>query len=737
MSGSFAAGHGLRFALVAGVAFFAAAPLRSPAAQTAAQDESGFLIESVTVTARKRTQAEEVQDVPVSVTAFGSKQLEEQFVTDLAGLSYAVPNVSLEDIGTQKGTANFSIRGLGVNSSIPSIDPTVGVFVDGVYLGINHGVIFDMFDLEGVEVLRGPQGVLFGRNVTGGAVLVRTRAPSNELSANVKVGTTDDADTTVAASVSGPLIADRLSARLTTYYNDDEGWFTNRFDGRTYGGSTTLLVRPSVSWKPTGGSELIVRYEHGDVDGDNGAPGQNRALFRRDTFDFSVNYPGDNDGEWDQVIAELNIDVPFGNGAITNIFGWRDFLGTTAVDVDSTPNTLFHAETKVIQDQMSNELRYAGSFGRTSLTAGLYWFTQDLQYLERRLLANGAVVSTLGGVQDQTARGVFASADVSLSEAWILNLGVRYSVEEKSASVATFRQSTAGSACNFDQETCTFDPPLADVDDSDVTPKVGVQWRVREDAQLYASFSKGFRSGGYNLRSTSLTVPPGPTRSEKQDSFEVGGKASWLDSRLRTNIALFYNEVSNMQREVNLSDPGVAVVQIIRNTADATIKGAELEVQAVPVRSLLLSANVGYTDGEYDRLIFDISGDGRIDAADYALEIPRLAELTYGVSAIHELDIGAVGSLSTRIAFSHRDKAFFTDNNRGVLSPADMLDASLTLRLMDDALSIAVFGTNLMDEVTEGNETLLPETAPFGGRGATFAPLNKGRVLGIEVAYRL
>ena len=138
-----------------------------------AQNKS-VLLEEVLVTGTKKAEAEKLQDVPIAATAFGEDQLEALFVRDLQSLSYTMPNVSMDDVGTAKGVANFSFRGLGVNSSIPSIDPTVGVFIDGVYQGTNSGVVFDQFDMEGIEVLRGPQGILFGRNVTGGAVLVRT-----------------------------------------------------------------------------------------------------------------------------------------------------------------------------------------------------------------------------------------------------------------------------------------------------------------------------------------------------------------------------------------------------------------------------------------------------------------------------------------------------------------------------------------------------------------------------------
>ncbi|GFE80154.1 TonB-dependent receptor [Steroidobacter agaridevorans] len=715
----------------------AAAALALPLAtlaQSTTENAPGSLLEEVLVTATKSAQAEAIQDVPLTLTAFGAEQLDALFVKDLHSLSFQMPNVALDDIGTIKGTANFTIRGLGINSSIPSIDPTVGVFVDGMYLGIIGGVVFDLFDLEGIEVLRGPQGLLFGRNVTGGAVLVRTRKPSQDFEADFKLSTTDEQDSIAGASISGPLIAERLAARLTAYYNDDQGWFTNLADGEDFGQSKTWLVRPSLSWTPTDGSELLLRYEHGDITGD-GPAGQNRALYARDSFDFQMNYDGYSDVQWDQAIAELNIDVSFGDGVITNILGRRDYTGGSGTDVDATINTAFHSRTLTEQDQLSEELRYAGSFGRVKLTTGLYWFTQDLTYFENRILSGGAVNATMGGEQSHDAYGVFAQTDIALTDAWVLTLGARYSREEKDALIATFVPSTARSVCSFEGQTCTFD--FRDSHEwSDTTPKVGLQWRVSDDAQLYTFWTKGFRSGGYNLRSTTTTATPGPTDPEKQDAYELGAKVDWLDGRLRTNLALFHNEIKDMQREVNLSSPGVAVLQIIRNTADATIRGAELEVVAAVTFDFQLTGNVGYTDGEYDRIRYDISGDGIIDGRDYALRIPRLTKLTWGLGLSWETDMSST-PVTTRINFNHRDDAAYTDNNRGWLNAADMLDASVGVSLMDRRLRLSLFGRNLLDEVTEGNDTQLPNTAAFGGVGATFSPLSKGRVLGVEVNYKL
>ncbi|KUJ84288.1 TonB-dependent receptor [Microbulbifer flavimaris] len=716
----------------------------------AAEGAVGTIMEEVEVTARKRAEAERLQEVPVAASAFSGDQLEALQTKDLQSLSFKMPNVQLDDIGTVKNTANFTVRGLGVNSSIPSIDPTVGVFVDGMYMGINAGVVTDLFDLEGIEILRGPQGLLFGRNVTGGAVVIRTARPTEEFSSKFKVSTTDNLDSIAAASINGA-ITDTVNGRLTAYYNNDQGWFENVYTGNDEAGaSDTWFIRPSFSVELSESAELLVRMEHGRMDSD-GVVAQNRGALAvnfpayplfgvdvsgwdnsDDSFEVAQNEEGFQEDEWSQVITEFNQDVAFGNGTITNILAWREYDAVGLGDIDSLPITAFHANTKVEQSQLSNELRYAGRFGATALTTGVYWFDQDLVYLENRILplsAPGGLNWTGGGNQDHEAMGVFAQADIDLNESWILTLGGRYSIEEKDAQIATIPVNL-----------CTLDGCAAyDFEDSEswnaFTPKVGLQWNLADNAQIYSFWTKGFRSGGYNMRNTGPGELPGPTDQEEQTSFEIGGKAEWLDGRLRTNFALFHNTIEDMQREENLSNPIVGVVQIIRNTADATIRGAEFEAMAVASDNLLFTLNAGYVDGDYDQVLGDISGDGLVNDVDLGLDIPRLAPWTYGVGLVHDLSLGSAGTVTSRINFNHRDASPYTDNNRGLLSAADMLDFSIGYTPDAGNYQLAFFGRNMLDEVTEGNNTQLPVN--LGGPGASFTPLNKGRVMGVELTYDL
>ncbi|MFN4222813.1 MAG: TonB-dependent receptor plug domain-containing protein, partial [Novosphingobium meiothermophilum] len=223
----------------------------------------------IIVTATKKKDVENVQAVPMAITAFNAQTLQALQVRDLQTLTFSAPNVSLDQVGTSRGTANFSIRGLGVNSSIPSIDPTVGVFIDGVYIGVNAGLVFDVFDLGSIEVARGPQGILYGRNTTGGAVLVNTGDPTSDFRGNFRVFYEGPVDSgrgsgnfAAQAVVSGPLIKDKLNFKIGGYVNNDRGYFKNLFDNSDFGKAETEIVRGALEFLPTETVRMVAKVEY-------------------------------------------------------------------------------------------------------------------------------------------------------------------------------------------------------------------------------------------------------------------------------------------------------------------------------------------------------------------------------------------------------------------------------------------------------------------------------------------
>ncbi len=705
-------------------------------------------VETIMVTARKRT--ESIQDVPLSITAFGAEQIEAQKVRNLSSLAVGIPNVSFDDIGTTAGTANFSIRGIGINSSIASIDPTVGVFVDGVYMGVNSGIIFDTFDIASIEVLRGPQGILFGRNVTGGAVLINTKKPSDVFEASVRIAVEGGGEATnnyLMGSVSGPL-SDSVAAKLTVYKNKDNGWHKNLFNNEAFGKNDSIMVRPVITWQATDDAEWIFRYEYQKTESDgpaaqshtngSGVDG-NFGNFDRNSFDFSIDNEGFSNLETHFFTAETNIDVEFGDGTITNIFGWRDFTSETDGDIDASPQWLFNAPAWLDAEQFSNELRYNGQFDKTNVTAGLYYFENSLIVHERRNLlgiATGGVAPALtqdgGGLYDVSTIGIFLSADHEINDKWSVNAGLRYTKEKKEAQIASlvFNQNAT---CFVPDGTCEYDF----IDDNtwnSVSPKLGMKYQLSNTANLYAHWTRGFRSGGYNLRNTNadtVNFGPGPFDQETVDNVELGYKVRFKRGSL--NVALFHNQIDDMQREINTSDPVSGVVQFIQNTADATIAGFEFDTTYMLTDDLRLNASLGFIDASYDEVIFDINGDGVVNEADKDLDLPRAPELTYSLGLNHSTEVGEWGEMVSRLTYAFRDESAYTDNNLGFINEQNIVEAGIDFYSDDGKYVIGLYGKNLLNEVKHGGDTQLPAMLGPVPLGGTFSPLAKGRVYGVEL----
>lgn len=719
----------------------------------------------IVVTATKKAAGEDIAAVPLAINAFDAERLEAAQVRAISDLTHAIPGVSLDQVGTFRGVANWSIRGLGINSSIASIDPAVGTFVDGVYVGINPGASLDMFDVQRIEVLRGPQGTLYGRNTTGGAVLVQTADPSPTPTFAVRGAGEGPVDggrgamaMTMSGVVSGPL-AEGVAVRLGLYHNSDGGWFRNLRNGGNLGKAETSVLRGGLSYD-NGALRLVGKVEYLKTSGD-GAVGQNHGLFARDSFDVSL----DNEGYirargWS---ASLRGDVALGGGKLTNIAGWRKFRQFTSNDIDSSPAFLFHSDTGLTQQQWSDELRWAGSLGEAvELTLGAYAFHQDVAYEESRNLPTSTALTFYGGGQQgHSVIAAFAQGDWHLTPALTLTAGLRWSDEDKDAAVTFVRTRPA---CSSVLGTCpvTGTNPLiageangfADKHSwSSLSPKIGLSWQAADGVLAYAGWTRGNRSGGYNLRITqpaaflanAASAGTPAFGAERVDSFEAGLKLAALAGRATLNLAAYRTDVAGMQREISLSNGGSGLAQSVYNTADARIWGFEAEARLALTPALVLSANAGHIHARYRKVFFDISGDNAVTAADYALALPRVPEWTWGAAIEHRLPLGEIAALETRIAFQHRDRYAYTDSNFGWVNASDSLDADLVWKLPVKGWSLTLYGRNLLDQVQFGGDTQIPfgsgafsdgnnrpfDPAPAAG---TFSPLAKGRTLGVAFA---
>ncbi len=741
-----------------------------PGVAIAQEGSAGALLEEIVTVARKKSDAEAVQDVPLAVTAFGAEQIEALFVKKIDDLSYIMPNVQLESVGTFPGVQNFSIRGQGINSSIPSVDPTVGVFVDGIFMGTTYGVVIDTFDLEAVEVLRGPQGLLFGRNVTGGAVVLRNARPDGEFRTRVRVGGTDEEQFNVAAAIEGALIEDTLAAKMVVYYDDDPGYFSNinpqattpaphplqpfysnPADGSNVGALETKMFRPMLVWTPNDTSDVSLIIEHGQTEGD-GAAWTNVTAQRagaQSDFSTALDEVGFTDIEWSQIVLEANIGE-VGNGTLTNIAGYRRVEAASAADIDGTDLPIFAAPGTTDQKQFSNEFRWSGSFSeRWEATLGLYYFSQEIGYREARYIWLPPPLGpdpfginlqrALGGDMDSQNFGAFWTNDFHLSDALTLTAGIRYTDESKDATIVDstpVSQNGPGPCLDVTSFVC----PTIDLDGNwdNITPKLGVQYQINDNAHVYGFWSKGFRSGGFNFRNAKPNfIPPGPTSEEENNTFEIGLKSDFLDGRMRVNLAVFQNEIEDMQRELNLPDNEVIVLQGTINAGDVTIQGVELDFVALVTETFSVNASYGWQDGEYDSLnplVGQIEGILRAanaigpDDVVIGAELPRLAPTNYSVGMSWDIPLGN-GLVNVAANHSFRERHPYDDANNQFFDDQRRTNASINWLSSDDTWSVSVYGKNLEDEANWGNLTSIAGLWTAG-------PMKKGRLMGLEVNYR-
>jgi len=717
------------------VASFLAFTLPAPA--VAQQGSAGALLEEIVTTARKRTAAEAVQDVPIAVTGFGSAQIEALFLQKIDDLGYLMPNVQMEQIGTFPGVQSFSIRGQGINSSIPSVDPTVGVFVDGVFLGTSFGVVLDTFDIESIEVLRGPQGLLFGRNVTGGAVLVRNARPNGEFGFRARVGATDNDELLTAIAIEGSLMEDRLAGKLVLYRNDDPGFFPNPTNATDVGQMETTLIRPTIVWTPNDATDVTLIWEDGKAEGDGAAWTSVTAQQAGAVPEFTtiLNDIGFTDIDWTQVTLEANVD--WGPGALTYILGYREVEANSATDVDGINAPIFFVPGFTDQDQLSHELRWSGSVSDSwQTTVGFYLFEQDINYRESRFIQGGALQRALGGDMNSRNFGMFWNNDINITDSWILTAGVRFTDEEKTAQIISGDINNSALGCS---EVVTFNCAFDNLKGewSNITPKLGLQWMFTDSSHLYGYYSKGYRSGGFNFRNAAPTViPPGPTREEEVNTTEVGFKTEFADGRMRLNIAAFRNEITDAQREINVGDPnpaGVVVLQATINAGDVTIDGFEAEFVGLLTDTFSITATYGKMDGKYDRIdpsVPQIEADLGLPFALIGGEPPRLAPTNYSLGFSWDIPLGGIGLINVASNYSFREAHFYDDSNLNKFVDQKRLNASINWFSPNESWQVSLYGKNLEDQPNYGNLTSIAGLYIAG-------PMQKGLIYGLQVDFSM
>lgn len=751
----------------ASVAVLAAAPLTVQAQETTAQ------VDDIIVTARRTS--ERLQDTPVAVTALSGEQLEAKGLTSVADLRQTTPNLNITNgiAGGSSSNAAIFIRGIGQRDFIPTVDPGVGVYRDGVYLGRSVGANLDFADIERVEVLRGPQGTLYGKNTIGGTINVVTRRPSAtpELETRVRVGERNRFDLDLVAS--GPL-RDGVAGKLVAGLRTADGFMNRVTDGRQLSDENRFMARGELLFTPTDDLDVLLAVDAtvqeqesraGNVlftDQTNPntgattiigswnalvAPGLGVGTLTTATATYGDPYtiggtsPSYDDGH--SYGVSLTVDRRFDFGAFRSITAWRELESRFSAPIQP----IFSNINDIEQSQFSQEFQLSGeSFSdRLNWIVGAYYFQEDARTVSGARLwtgftiaipnaaacraGTGVVCQDFNSDNDLTTSGdsysVYGQGTYELTEKLRVTAGLRYTYEEKEFSILATQLQLNRIAANGSAEDSW----------EDVSPMVSADYRISEAAMVYGRIARGFKSGGFNGRPNNTNAVQ-PVDPETVLSYEVGAKTDWLNRRLRLNFAAFLNQYEDYQEVISITDPAFGLLSLVENIGELETKGFEIELTARPTANLTLTAAAGYTDAEYVELGTTTS----FGIEDIPVQIPEWTA-NLGVEYVQPLANG--GDISWRADWSYNSGYENYINN----VKAGSTDTSHRDGLETDAFQIvnariawtpsgespwqaSLYARNLLDE------SYIVSAGYNSGSGNATSQPNAPREVGLQLVYR-
>jgi iron complex outermembrane receptor protein len=674
----------LSCALLAGTALLLAAPAL---AQTAGDDAADG---DIVVTATK-TGATRLQDTPLAVTAFNAETLDKVAVKDIRDLVSLTPNLLV----TQN--ASFSqvyIRGIGSNNVFGGSDPSSTIHQDGVYLARPASYLTNFLDVERIEVLRGPQGTLYGRNSVGGTINVISRKPGSALDAKVQATYGNYDFARLEGYISGP-VSDSVGASLSLIASRRDGFLKNVAPvGGDADDEGTIGGRAQLRFTPTSALEIIVRGDY--MDSDDALAGYIKLLqtttdpvansvlgdYRR----IAVNIlPVSKRRQWGTA-AEINYD--FGGGIqLKSLTAYRANRLIQVGDTDGTSLNIRRTDQFEDQHQFSQELNLTGQVGALSFIVGGYYFDENILVDSSVTTFASNVRANFNPVIKTNALAGFAQGSFAITDRISLTAGIRYMREKKNF---------AQRATNFVLSTGLPQPTYPRIYTTGATydawtPKFGIEFRPVDRVLLYVSATNGFKSGGFNFSSANPLQGFAP---ETLWSYEGGAKFDLFDRLLRLNATYFHYDYKDLQVQSFLS-PGVID---ITNAADAKVDGVEFEGQLRPASWAQLGGNLAYLDARYANYTSALApGNIPFNASGNRLNLsPKWSYTLWG-----QLDAKfAGGELFARGEYSHRTRQFFTAQNAGLdtQAPYGLINASIGYSLPGDHLQIIAFGRNLSDE---------------------------------------
>ena len=703
-----------------------------PVAVAQETEQGARAIEEVVVTARRRE--ESLQDVPLSITAFSGEELARIGALNITEVGQTTPNVTLEVSRGTNTTITAFIRGVGQQDPVPGFEAGVGIYVDDVYLNRPQAAVLDIYDVERIEVLRGPQGTLYGRNTIGGAIKYVTKRLSDEPEAKVKVavGNYNQLDTVVTGStpVGDTLRIGGSVARLT---HDGFGDNLNLPGIENYA-KDLLAGRFSVEWLP---SETLFFRLTGDYLDDDSDPRQGHRLtvgnltgapILDDVYDTraGLNNPTQEvQARGISLTAEWDISPAF---TLKSITAYRDDETYTPIDFDSLPAADLDVPAVYENDQFSQELQVLYEGDRLSGVAGAYYLDANAFTAFDVILGTtgdllglpGLNAFTLGDVDTDTW-SLFADFTYELSDVWALSVGGRYTSDERSSRV--LRQTLIGGTSSFFGGSAVPIATTSDFEGSETftefTPRFSVSYAPSDTQNLYFTWSEGFKGGSFDPRGQTSSAPDldGDGDVDEQDifefmlfqpetvsSYEVGVKSSWLDNTINTNIAVFFADYQDVQipGSVGIDSDNDGVVDtfigITSNAADADIFGVEFEGAAQLSDAFRVNWMLGYIDAEFNEFI-DALGN---DVAEERV-FQNTPEVTASATLVYERPMEVIGrdaNFSVRNTLSYRDDTsqFEVPTPELDQDAYTLWDLSFVLEDPDGRWRLGLHGKNLTDE---------------------------------------
>ena len=613
------------------------------AQEAVAQDSSGET--EILVTAQRRE--ERVQDVPIAITAIGGQQIERAGIVSLENIAPRVPSFYFGSFGAAR--PQLYIRGIGTRSFDPGSESSVGVFADDVYLGRSSGSFGAMKDIDRIEVLRGPQGTLYGRNTIGGAINVISKAPADELTGRVEAGISNFGGYNLFGALGGPIAGESVMFRVAAWREERDGYVTNTTTGNRFQGVDNTGARARLTIAPSDPLRIDLTAEFmkdgnaaafgGFSQGTFGAPGS--VFFRGSgtptpTSDLRRGALS-SDPFLDREVKSFVGRIEYAGEAatITSISALRKLDIADGRDLEGSSLDILDQSSVENSKQFTQELRISSTPGGSLSADGLVdWIIGGFYYNDTsnrtdsfRVGLNSAVRAAAGTPATDVALSdykieswaVFGQATFHLTEQLDLTVGGRYSHDQKRATQSgTTTDAAPIIAADF---TTTNRATYKSFD-----PRVVLAYKISSDANVYASFSTGFKSGGFQYVPFSKVQANVLFAPEDIKAYEVGFKTEWLDRTLRLNGAAYYYDYKNLQiSRIILPAGSTAPVSLISNAASSTIKGLDLEVAMRPSRNFEVNIAYGYLDAKYDNYVFnattDFSGTRMVRAPEHSINV--------------------------------------------------------------------------------------------------------------------